>query len=300
MMDYGSLGFCALDCRDAVGERDKEFVSILSNIRPGRRKVQSWASAIGEDNEPDRRKADLQQRLEKFQSKGWLSQQEHRKYSAFLSTFDHTAKIGESGNFALKELEVELNLKENRMSGKQSTWKRIPTPTGAKQGRISLGVYSNNSPRPMSQSPKSLRSFESATNRTFNGVTAEQGTIVAPSSLSTSLSADAIAGLFTETCFFARLGFVQPPCCLQCNYREAIQSASPRLNCKRWVIWRRNANKTLHPSNICDNSIAVQCHSARKLTAGNIVESYKWDRTRKVLIEPSFLRSRNKNQFCTL
>lgn len=284
------LGLCALDCRAADDESDNESISILS--RKNRRKVQSLASAIEEDNDPSRRQAALKQRLEKFQSKGWLSQQEHRKYSAFLSTFENTTKIGESGTFALKELEVELNLKENRMTGKQSTWKKILTPTKAVQGgRRPFGVFSNNfrSPRSMSKSPKSLRSFGN------NTIRSSIGTIVMPYSLSTSLSEDAIATLFTETCFFARLGFVQPPCCLQCTYREALQSAATRLNCKRWVIWRRNANSPLHPSNISENAIAIQCQSARKLTAGNTVESYKWDRTNKILVEPSFPRSNNKS-----
>lgn len=289
------LGLCALDCRAAENESDNESMSMLSSIRPSRRKVQSLASAIEEDNEPERRKAALQQRLEKFQSKGWLSQQEHRKYSAFLSAFDNTAKIGESGTFALKELEVELNLTETRMSGKQSTWKKILTPTKAKMGggRSPFGVFSTNihsSPRTFLKSPKAMPSFGNNTLKRYsNGGTTYQGTIVAPSSLSTSLSDDAIATLFTETCFFARLGFVQPPCCMQCTYREAMQSATPRMDCKRWVIWRRNATKPLHPSSICENAVAVQCQSARKLNAGNMVEAYKWDRTRKVLVEPSFI-----------
>jgi hypothetical protein len=133
-----------------------------------------------------------------------------------------------------------------------------------------------------------------ASTRTNNAALKANATIVDPTALSTFMSDERISHLFVETCFFARLGFVQPPCCMQCTYRESRQKAVPRLTCKRWVIWRRNANNPLHPSHICDNAIAVQCQSARKLIAGRVVESYCWDRNTKMVVEPPHLRLKRK------
>jgi hypothetical protein len=289
MVDYVHLGLCTLDCRAAEDESDRESLPILSNFRSvNRRKAQSLSSAVGDENEPSRRKAVLMQRLEKFQSKGWLSQQEFQKYRAFLSTYDKTTKIGENGSFALKELEVELNLTESRIDGTHFIGKTMLTPTKGKQGKQSaINVLSNESSRSMSKSTKNLRYRGNNTNLFSDEIYMHQRTITQPSTLSTSVSEDGIATLFVETCFFGRLGFVQPPCCLQCTYREAVcKSALPRLHCKRWVIWRKDANHPLHGSNVCENAMAVQCQSARKLTTGDAVESYKWDRRRKILREP--------------
>ncbi|KAL3908338.1 MAG: hypothetical protein SGARI_003108 [Bacillariaceae sp.] len=279
-------------------------MSLMSSIRPMKRKTQSLASAVNFDNDPERRKAILQQRLKNFQAKGWLSEQEHRKFSTFLSTFDNTSKIGENGEYALKELEVELNLMEKRIqkSPKGGMFKRILTPTRAagKRGSPSFSVFKNKSPLGFSKSPKGQQSrplsnlSNNNTKRSSNGggtTPVHRGTVVPPASLSTTLSDDDIATLFAETCFFSRLGFVQPPCCMHCTYREAMQQAAPRLDCKRWVIWRRNANIALNPSNISENTIAVQCHTARKMIAGNVVESYKWDRTKKIMVETSKKRA---------
>jgi hypothetical protein len=275
-------------------DSDAESMSLMSSIRPMKRKTQSLASAVNFDNDPGRRKALLTERLQNFHAKGWLSEQEHRKFSAFLSAFDNTTKIGENGAYALKELEVELNLMETRMQIKKSPkgmFKNMLTPTKArKSGSPSFSVFSKS---PKGQT-RPLGNLTNSRNRFSNGggnTPVHRGSIVPPASLSSALSDDDIATLFSETCFFARLGFIQPPCCMHCTYREAMQQAVPRLNCKRWVIWRRNANITLNPSNIGENTIAVQCHAARKLIAGNAVESYKWDRTKKIMVETSKKRA---------
>lgn len=93
--------------------------------------------------------------------------------------------------------------------------------------------------------------------------------------------------LFVEMCFYARLGFVQPPCCLRCTYRDAMrnkQKVGPDLSCKRWVIWRKNAEYMLHPTGLDGNIIILQCHAARRLLVGDIVEGRQWDATRKQVV----------------
>jgi hypothetical protein len=76
--------------------------------------------------------------------------------------------------------------------------------------------------------------------------------------------------LFVEMCFFARLGYVQPPCCLHCLYQEAIEkSAKPNHNCERWVAFRKDTTIPLHPDFLAENIAFVRCHTVRKLLPGS-------------------------------
>ena len=315
--DYTELGTVASSlaapmssARDSING----FELAAARNNQGRRKHQSLESAFeAEENDSTKRQLILHQRLEEYQSIGWLSQQEYRKYNSFLSTFDNTTKIGENGTYALKELEVELNLLENRMNDeKKPLWKKmLLTPTKNISNMFSKSPSNNNNHvnrRPLAAATNRF-SLGGATskNRFSKGGTAPRfsssprylmsATILEPSQLSSTLSDDAISALFVETCFFSRLGFVQPPCCLQCTYRESMMNNEnkPNLKCKRWVIWRRNANNPLHPSTLHNNTMAVQCQTARKLTAGQPVESYKWDRHSKLLLEPSYYNNKSRN-----
>ena len=94
--------------------------------------------------------------------------------------------------------------------------------------------------------------------------------------------------LFVEMCFYARLGFVQPPCCLLCTYQETMEqnntrNSSNKKMCPRWVIWRQNAETALHPNKLDGNLIITKCHVAQSLLQGNTVEGYAWDSQRKVV-----------------
>jgi hypothetical protein len=98
------------------------------------------------------------------------------------------------------------------------------------------------------------------------------------------LSRDEIQEVFVEMCFYARLGFVQPPCCLLCTYRESMEQRQPNSNCSRWVIWRRNGELPLHPNQLEGNILLTTCHGARSLLNGNTVDGYAWDATNKKLV----------------
>ena len=89
--------------------------------------------------------------------------------------------------------------------------------------------------------------------------------------------------LFVEMCFYARLGFTQPPCCLNCTYRESVHDTAALLDCPRWLVWRHNANQLMHPCYLEDNIVIVQCHAARRLLAGETVEGYRWNVTESSL-----------------
>ena len=111
----------------------------------------------------------------------------------------------------------------------------------------------------------------------------QSDSIVDPRKLSNSLSEEQIADLFVETCFFARLGFVQPPCCMLCTYRESMTGSLPNKKCNRWVVWRLDASKVLHPNKLSDNIVAVKCHTARLLQKGSEVDGYQWNEANKTL-----------------
>ena len=91
--------------------------------------------------------------------------------------------------------------------------------------------------------------------------------------------------LFCEMCFFARLGFVQPPSCLQCVYQESIQGIQSNSHqCERLVVWRKNARALLHPQQMQDNIVLVQCKAVRSLLEGKTVDAHQWDKKRRQLL----------------
>jgi len=89
--------------------------------------------------------------------------------------------------------------------------------------------------------------------------------------------------LFVEMCFFARLGYVQPPSCLKCAYKQSM-SKDKACACKGWVVWRKDATTSLHPNRIDGNIVIVQCEQARKLLKGSTVDGCTWDPDQKLLI----------------
>mmetsp|Transcript_19285 Transcript_19285/g.53795 ORF Transcript_19285/g.53795 Transcript_19285/m.53795 type:complete len:295 (+) Transcript_19285:181-1065(+) len=228
----------------------------------------------------------LKTRLESFLSCGWLTKEEYQQHVEFLSTYKNKSSIGANGKFALKELEKELDSIEETKSKEPTpqSWSDMFMSTlGVSTSKKSNGSSFWSSSKSSSTSPSSAP-LATATNRVVNGSSAP--TIVSPKDLSNILSEDAISELFVETCFFARLGFVQPPCCMSCTYKEALKGNIPDLKCPKWVVWRQNANKIFDPSNNADmseNAILIQCQSARKLIAGKMVEHYQWDDRGKML-----------------
>lgn len=94
----------------------------------------------------------------------------------------------------------------------------------------------------------------------------------------------AIKEVFVEMCFYARLGFLQPPCCLRCTYNEAKEQRSVDVTCRRWVVWRKQTDQPLHPDTLGNNIIMFQCHAVRKLLNGKPVAGQIWDAKRKQLI----------------
>mmetsp|Transcript_17535 Transcript_17535/g.36820 ORF Transcript_17535/g.36820 Transcript_17535/m.36820 type:complete len:144 (-) Transcript_17535:94-525(-) len=100
-----------------------------------------------------------------------------------------------------------------------------------------------------------------------------------------------ISDLFVTMCFFARLGFTQPPTCLKCAYRGAGCGASKvsadgerKRSCHELVPWRRDANIPLHPDKLIDNVVFVTCETASSLVNGDAYPSIRWDSKSKKLL----------------
>eukprot|EP00529_Nitzschia_sp_RCC80_P021122 CAMPEP_0113462392 /NCGR_PEP_ID=MMETSP0014_2-20120614/12064_1 /TAXON_ID=2857 /ORGANISM="Nitzschia sp." /LENGTH=403 /DNA_ID=CAMNT_0000354245 /DNA_START=118 /DNA_END=1326 /DNA_ORIENTATION=+ /assembly_acc=CAM_ASM_000159 len=253
----------------------------------------------------------LRDRVEDYRAKGWLTQQEHRKYLAFISSFETTttttttSAIGGASDggstHGMKELEVELDLLERRSANK-SIWNKILTPTTGMMNSASAAT--NGTKVAIATTPSAFKNsnnnnnnvLSSSTNRFLNQqqkdhqtttskddrksqqehVELSRKTIVRPKELERIMNEHLVSELFVDTSFFARLGYVQPPCCMKCTYRESMMGTAPDLKCERWVVWRRNAKQTLHPKSFRDNSVIVKCRSARQLISGKFVEGFKW------------------------
>ena len=102
---------------------------------------------------------------------------------------------------------------------------------------------------------------------------------------------DDLSGLFVAMCFYARLGFDQPPRCLRCAYRDATRDAAPDENngggggsktndrndaakigeCHNLIPWRIDASILLHPSRLklAPSSPPSQHDAANDNTANN-------------------------------
>lgn len=283
---------CNVDCHPE-DDSDVESVSIFSTI--SRKSRKSLESLYG--NSPIIAIEALKQRIAEFESKGWLSQQEHRHYMTLLLTAPKHNKSNLNDQ-VMQELEKELDVLEEKMNGGTMMLKKqtriitaptpkseIPTPAAAaaqhhhyEKPKSSFGLFSGL----VTGEPDGLVQVKPF----FTNITNTNGSsIAAPKELSRDLTEEQISELFVETCFFARLGFVQPPCCLQCTYRESMKEEVPNKHCGRWVIWRRDANVVLHPSELDNNAIAVRCHASRELLANKTVDNLKWDTTNRVLTD---------------
>uniref|UniRef100_A0A7S1Z6L1 Uncharacterized protein n=1 Tax=Ditylum brightwellii TaxID=49249 RepID=A0A7S1Z6L1_9STRA len=102
-----------------------------------------------------------------------------------------------------------------------------------------------------------------------------------------SLSTSTMAQIFVETCFFARLGFYQPPTCLKCAHATSVPKKSPPKKCNRLILWRKNATIPLHPTTLEDNIVFIQCHVAHLLLKGACVDGVVWDKRCKRLLSSS-------------
>ena len=91
-----------------------------------------------------------------------------------------------------------------------------------------------------------------------------------------------------KQCFFARLGFVQPPSCLKCGYHLSgcgeNKKDDDKEDCCELVAWRRDANIPLHPDKLEGNILFLTCNTAKCLVNGDAYPSIRWDSRNKRLL----------------
>ena len=315
MIDYSdpcSFAPCAVACRDQDLD---EAVSVF-----GVKKNAGGGNGNQFPSNPMTPRGLLMSRISEFQVKGWLSQQEHRKYAELLTG---SPKAGNNnGNpendqpnenvnpnenekpkvsiKTLQDLEKELDKMEEKFGGGSGIFhktKRIANILSESNCASYMPpgqpVHTSHAERPHGMSvfpgPKSSKD-DGGINKNKRNVRLDASpSIVEPKDLSKicDLTHPELQELFVEMCFFARLGFVQPPCCLQCTYRESMKEAVPNTQCPKWVVWRKSATELLHPKNMEGNAMVVQCHAARKLLSGESVDGFRWDKKKKVLSHES-------------
>ena len=210
-------------------ENDENENPILASFHRGTSNVKSEATA---------QLKNLKGRLETFWSKGWVSTKEYQQYLEFLSTFDlHCVSSNEK--YSLRELERQFDtVEEKNNNPAPQSWSDMfmtnlglsttnPNSNNKATAKNSSGLSSlwTNSMECDDESTLGPPTpLATATNRSVASI--RNATIVPPSDLQNVLSEHAVADLFVETCFFARLGFVQPPCCMSCTYKEALKGNS--------------------------------------------------------------------------
>ena len=99
------------------------------------------------------------------------------------------------------------------------------------------------------------------------------------------LTSSDLQDLFVEMCFYARLRFLQPPCCLYCSYKKSkgskVAAKDDNRSCRRLVIWREDATKVLCKNKLAGNLLLVQCQHAQNLLRGHSLSTsdsiWSWD-----------------------
>ena len=127
-----------------------------------------------------------------------------------------------------------------------------------------------------------------------------------PESLSGETTDAKLRDLFVEMCFFARLGFLQPPSCLRCAYSDARMAKAKGpdqqqeedddydgqgegekkwRHCARPIVWRKDATRPLHPEQLGEGGLLVlKCRMAEAWLRGDVRGGLRWDPKRRKLI----------------
>jgi hypothetical protein len=112
-----------------------------------------------------------------------------------------------------------------------------------------------------------------------------------------NLDPDQVSNLFVEMCFFARLGFLQPPCCLLCSFKRSATSQNvmdqntlkETQQCQRYVVWRQDSKILLSQKSLSGNLLLIRCCDAQTLILGGEVismkQAWRWDFTKQQLVQ---------------
>ena len=229
--------------------------------------------------------------VQEYEAAGWLSGKQAHEYSRLLQ------KHPESQEYVAKEIQKAVANKKKEVASSSSA----AAPAIAAAVKVKPILHSKTDDHQHVNSRQHGIIWED--DSTKKKLLFEQGAAwipicLEPSELKSVLKDDdKVKELFAEMCFFARLGFVQPPSCLRCTYKEGMMeqqdtAAHAKMNpppCQRWVVWRKNADLLLHPDTLGDNIVIFQCHAVRKLLIGKQVEGCIWDTNQKQLVQTTLV-----------
>lgn len=213
----------------------------------------------------------LEELCEQYYIAGWLTtpqyeyyrhelQQNRVRMTSYSDTTGSTTAASSTNNLEIWKQQIQQSIKANAQMKQQQQQHDEST----QRSNETSTKYSSSSSVPSSES---------------NGLmiytpTEFQTHVILPSSSHNNNNNNKninIKELFVEMCFYARLGYIQPPRCLHCTYTECYTgnttaaSSSTTTLCHRYVIWRKDTNLVLDPDTIASNILILPCYLVQQL-----------------------------------
>lgn len=232
-------------------------------------------------------------RIAEYKERRWINDVEEGEFVQLLQ--DHPVDFDQPTDHAAIRVKKALDLIKERQEQRESQRSRDrrsyvtkPRPSEPQQEQHTRVVFAPKENMETTALPPSPSKMSNKDYSTTKPRVSKQGIkrVLSPAELWESKEVQEtskVEELFVEMCFFARLGFIQPPSCLRCVYHESMNDRSPDMTCQRWVAWRKNASTQLHPHRLEDNIMMVQCCAVRSLLSGKTVDNCEWDSESKIL-----------------
>lgn len=249
--------------------------SLVKKARPLTLNTAEGQQRFSDSKQMEERLEELLPRIAEFVLRKWISE-EDEKYLVTLLQRD----LGSTNNNALLYVQKKLDQIEAkaRKTVKKSVNFLEPCNDHDDEGNNNM---KNVSAR-ISASRKDVQIVHKMDSSTYSKL---------------NLDSDQVSNLFVEMCFFARLGFLQPPCCLFCSFkRSAISQNVTDQNtlketqqCQRFVVWRQDSKILLCQKSLSGNLLLIRCCDAQKLILGEEVismkDAWRWDVTKQRMVQ---------------
>lgn len=169
----------------------------------------------------------------------------------------------------------------------------MPSTSGVR--KPGLGSLTRKATNTSMKPPTPINSLYSAKNRSKQPISNSLRMINYPKDVAkVAIDQEELESIFIQMCFYARLAFVQPPCCLKCAFqkkklnikRDGVDENADKNDsirnsmnsrCKNLVVWRLDARTSLQPKGLDENTVLVTCSTAQALLRGESVQNMKWD-----------------------
>ena len=219
----------------------------------------------------------LEELCEQYYIAGWLTtpqyeyyrhelQQNRVRMTSHSDTTGSTTTINSTNKLEIWKQQIQQSIKANAQMKQQQQQQHDES---TQRSNETSTKYSSSSSVPSSESNGSM----------IYTPTEFQTHVILPSSSHNSNNSNSnnnnnkninIKELFVEMCFYARLGYIQPPRCLHCTYTECYTgnttaSSSTTTLCHRYVIWRKDTNLVLDPDTIASNILILPCYLVQQL-----------------------------------